>query len=203
MENIIYEISGAHMKSLMLTNDEIWVSSGSHSTVEKLEKSANSTGLMQSGQKISLASIYQITFNERSSSVKFFFVNAKGKNDNLNIAFDSKERANEVANFIGNKLGLTRNVNEESKIKAMLPNALGLLIAIICTYAIGTVESADEINTDSVRGKNRLGASILRKLHETIGQTGILILGTLIVLYLAYTIYKRYNNPAKVITYSK
>src|SRR5687767_10419685 len=142
MENIIYKISGAHFKSFALTNNEIWVSSNNCSTLEKLQKSTYGSEWERNGYHIQLNSINEISYNESSNSVKFSFTDKQGKTDNLKVNFDNKSISTGIANYLGNKLNLNVRIQQESKFKAMWPNAKLVIILILISYSISKVGNA-------------------------------------------------------------
>ena len=200
MENHVYDISGAHCKAFLLTNEEIWLSIHKQSNIEKFEKSASSTGTWRTGYKIQLQSIYEIEFNDKSESVKFRYVAEKDKK--LDIAFENKQEANAIVEYIATKLGLHKSTREENKLKPLLTNGFFLVIVVLGTISISNKHDSSEI-TSSGSSRNRLGARIIGWLYDTIGPTGILIAGIVISLYILFRIYKRFTQPGTVVIYTK
>lgn len=190
------------MESFTLRENEIWISQNKVRSIEKFEKAVLNTGMLKSAYSIPLDKVYEVKFNEGDESLLIRYVNEKEKNKKLNIAFDDEPFSNKVGVYLGEKLGFSKQVEVESKIKPLLINGLILLFSIGATVVFGLMEDPGaEVDVDSGSRRNRGGRQLMKFLFETIGQTGVIILGTAISLYLAYQLYQRYKSPTNVITY--
>lgn len=202
MENQIFEVAATFYKSLVLKNDELWVSQNKISNLEKFEKAVNNTGMMKSAFAIPFSTISEISFNEASESAKIKYYNEKGKEKKLNIGFGDMTTSNQFGNYLGGKLGFKKSSKQEGQLKPLLLNALYLIIAIGGTFLFGMMDDTSQI-TESTRRKGSGARAILKLVIDSIGQTGVFIVGGLISLYLAYQLYKRFKNPSNEILYSK
>ena len=202
MENQIFEVAAGISKSMLLRDDELWFSQDKVKSFEKFEKAVNKTGLLQSAYKVPLSSINEVSFNEASESAKIKYINEKGKEKKLNIGFGEVSISNQFGEHLGEKLGFTKSSTQESQLKPLLLNGLYLLLAIGGTFIFGTMEDTAEI-TDNNSRRGRGGRAIMKLIVDTIGQTGVFIVGGLISLYLAYRLYKRYKNPSNEIVFAK
>ncbi|HAP60959.1 MAG TPA: hypothetical protein DCR93_16145, partial [Cytophagales bacterium] len=57
--------------------------------------------------------------------------------------------------------------------------------------------------TDGSSRRSRSRGAILKAIVDTLGQTGVIILGSLVSLFLIYRLYKRFKNPATEVQYHK
>ena len=202
MENQIFEVGAGISKSMLLREDEIWFGQDKISSVEKFEKAVNKTGILKSAYSVPLSSITEVSFNEASESAKIKYINEKGKEQKLNIGFGDIDTSNQFGRHLGEKLGLNKSSTQESQLQPLLLNLFYLVIAIGGTIVFGTMEDTSEI-TDSNRRRGSGMRALIQLVVETIGQTGVFVVGGLISLYVAYQLYKRFINPSNVILYTK
>ena len=202
MENQIFEIATTFYKSLVLTNDALWISANKERDLEKFEEAVNKTGMMKSAFAVPLSSVTSISFNEASEQVKVKYLDESSKVKSLSIGFSDSAHSNQFGNYLGNKLGYTKQVIKETQLKPLLLNAMYLLLAIVTTVALGLIDTPAEM-TDNGSSRRRNKGAFVKLIADTIGQTGVLIIGGLISAYLAYQLYKRYKNPASETVFTK
>lgn len=203
MENNIYRITaGMGYESLVLVENELWLSIKKVRDIDKFEKAVRNTGMMKNAVAMPLANINEISFNESSLSTKIKYTDEKGKDKKIGINFSEKEISNQFGQHLGEKLGFNRSSSTENQVKPLLTNGLILLVTVATTIFLGTIDDTSEI-TNSTTGRNRGKGAFLKMIVDTIGQTGVLIIGGLISAYTAYNLYKRYKNPASEIIYTK
>ncbi|MEZ4907204.1 MAG: hypothetical protein R2771_06100 [Saprospiraceae bacterium] len=202
MENQIFEVAAIFYKSLVLRENELWVSQNKVGSLEKFEKAVNNTGMMKSAFSIPLTSISEISYNEASESTKLKYTNEKGKDKKLNIGFGDVAVSNQFGEYLGNKLGFKKSSTKEGQLKPLLLNGLYLLIAIGGTFFLGMMDDTSEL-TESGSRRSRNKGAFLKLIVDTVGQTGVFIIGGLISIYLAYKLYKRYKRPSNEILFTK
>ena len=202
MENQIFSIESTFYKSLAIKGDELWLSSNKESDFGTFENGINKTGLMKAAYAYPLSSITEVSFNEASESIKVRYEDENGKLKKLNIKFGEEELSNQFGEYLGEKLGMTRSQEQERQWKPLLSNLFYLVVAIGGTYAIAMVDDTAEFTEGSSR-KSRSRGAFLKMIVDTIGQTGVIIIGSLISLYLLYRLYTRFKNPANEVVYTK
>src|SRR5690606_26637537 len=132
------------------------------------------TGMLKMAFSIPLSSVKEISFNDTSGSARLKYINEKGKEKKLNIGIGNKELCNQFGNYLGSKLGFTKTVATENKIKPLLLNTFLLLFTIGMTYFLATIrDTAELVETGS--GSTRRKAEFLKLIVDTIGQTGVII----------------------------
>ncbi len=202
MENQIFTVGAGISKSMVLREDEIWFSQDKVSNLEKFEKAINKTGMLQSAYKVPLAKINEVSYNEASESAKIKYINDKGKEKKLNIGFGNTDISNQFGKHLGEKLGFTQTSTQEGQLKPLLLNGLYLALAVGGTFLFGMMDDTSQI-TDSSRRKGSGARAIMKLAVDTVGQTGVFIIGGLISLFLAFQLYKRFKNPSNEILYTK
>lgn len=202
MENQIFAIESTFYKSLAIKGDELWLSNNKESDFGTFENGIKKTGLMKAAYAYPLASITEISYNEASERIKLRYKDDNGKLKKLNIKFDDQERSNRFGAFLGEKLGMTRSQEQERQWKPLLTNLFYLIVAIGGTYALAMIDDTTEL-TDGGSRKSRSRGAILKMIVDTIGQTGVIVIGSLISLYLIYRLYTRFQQPANEVVYQK
>ncbi len=200
MENQIFAIESTFYKSLVIKGDELWLSQNKVTDLEKFETAIQKTGMMKSAYAYPLSAISEISFNEASESVKLKYQDEKEKQKKLKISFGDKGLSNQFGQFLGDKLGMTKSQQQEGQIKPLLLNVFYLILAIGGTIFLAAMDDTNQL-TDSGSRRSRNKGAFLKLIVDTIGQTGVIIIGTLISLYLIYQLYKRFTNPANEVVY--
>jgi len=202
MENQVFKASAGMMgKSIILKENELWVHTDEVKSLEKFEKDILKTGMKQSAYKIEMSAINEISYNEASESTKVKYTNEKGKEKKLNITFEDVDLSNQFGQYLGSKLGFKQSSIQEGQIKPLLLNGLYLLIALGMTFFVGTMEDTSMI-TDSKSRRGSGNRAIFKLIVDTVGQTGVFLIGGLISLYLAYQLFRRFKNPSNEILYT-
>lgn len=202
MENQIFEVGAGLAKSMVLRENEIWLSTDKVSSIEKFEKAVGKTGIMRSAYIVPLSSLNEISYNEASQSTKIKYTDEKGKEKKLNIGFDEVDLSNQFGQYLGEKMNFSKETTQENQIKPLLWNGFFLLLTIASTIVIGTLEDTSSL-TESASRRNRGGVAILKMIVDAVGQTGVFVIGGLISAYLCYQLYKRFKNPSSEILYSR
>lgn len=200
MQNQIIKIESALYNSFMIRADEFWIAQDEISNIEKFEKAVAKTGMLKSAFSYPISSITSISYNEASENITIRYKNEKDKIKKLKLSFEEVNDSNNFGQQLGEHLGLTPSSKTEKTWKPLLLNAFYLIGTILITYFLATIEDTAELADGSTRRSRSRGA-ILQLIVDTIGQTGVVIIGTLISLYLAYRLYNRFKNPANEIVY--
>ncbi|MCB0688815.1 MAG: hypothetical protein KDC53_19895 [Saprospiraceae bacterium] len=199
MENKIFDVGAGFYKSMVLRDSEIWLSQNKVDNLDKFEKAVQKVGMMKSAYALPLSYITGISFNDASVSTKIKY-NDEGKEKSLNIGFDSEELSNEFGEYLGQKLGFSRSEVIEGQTKPLLWNLLLVLVTMVSTYILGTLEDTTQL-ADGGSRRSRSRGAIAKIIIDTIGHTGVIIIGLILTFYFIYKAYRRYSNPALVITY--
>jgi|GEM_PF-2426060 len=201
--NNIFHVEGHNVKSVLFTETEMWLSDKTIRDIESFEKKVNNPGMLDVSAKISFDSIKSLSFKNGERHLSISYTNEKGNSKKEVITFEDEASLSGVTNYLTTALNMQESVTDENKLTALLYNLLPLAIVIGLTIFLGTMESSEEIDVDSVSRRSRSGAAIMRWLHDTLGSTGIIIAGSIISLYLIYNTYNNYKRPKQVITWSK
>lgn len=199
MENQIIQVTEAKWKSILLNETELWLSQDKIKDFQNFERAVRYPGSFKvAGVSYSLDKIMRLRFNELSDTINLEYTSSE-KTKKVELKFNDKEQAKQFGNYLGEKLGFNRHVNQENKTTPLLKQLLYLIVVIVITVFLGTSVDSEDVNSSNVRK----GGALLRIIYDTIGQTGILILGSLISIFLAYKLYNRYQNPVNDIIYEK
>jgi len=194
MRNQIIPVDGHNYKHAGLSDAALLLTSSKPATMREFEETVAKPGLMTFALRVPYQDIISLRQNSAEKAVKIKYRNDKGKEKNLSIGLDDSAGAGEFAQTLGLACELTAKSSSESQLQPLLINLLLVLFAGGFT-AFVALSPAEEIQTN---GRRRGSAAILRMLRETLGSTGVWIVGGLITAYLIYQLYQRYQSPATV-----
>lgn len=186
----------------MITGNEMWLSQNNVSDKEKFQKSVNATGMLQSAMSMPLDQVKAITYNSEADDFKLKYVNEKGKNKSLKLDLQDPERSNRFAEFLAGELGMSKSESTENQTKPLLRNAGFLLVTIALTVFLAMMDDTSQLD-DSGSRRTRSKGALVRWIIETIGSTGVIIVGSLLSLLFAHKLYQRFKNPAMEVAYSR
>lgn len=169
----------------MLSEKELWVSEHEIKDFDYFKKAVQAIGEIDA-TIYKLIYVSQIQYNEESKKVNLVY-KVGIMLSKVKLKFESKNSAQQFAESLGTKLEFPRSVVEEKKNEPLIFNLIYVIIAAVITIFLSTY---DGIVTESSSRKSRLGGFILRILYDTIGQTGLIILGTMVTLFFAYKRFK-------------
>ena len=103
---------------------------------------------------------------------------------------------------LGESLEMRKMETEESKGPVLGRNALYVLIAAVFTW-IARGMAIDAANRSSYEANGRRSGlkNLIASIVEGIGTTGVTIIGILIIAFIIYSAYQRFQNPGKDIKY--
>lgn len=204
MENVIFSLSGDNStRSIVVTQDEFWISPSSISNLDKFKAEVENTGMMKKAYSHKLSFIREINFADASDTVKLkYYDEKKTSQKTLTLDFSDKVEANKFSHFLGQKIEFSKSETQENKTKQLLMSLLYLVLTIGGTIFLAGLEGTDELSNSGSRRTRGKGA-FLQMIVDTVGQTGVYIIGGLISLYLAYQMYNRFQSPATEVAYKK
>ena len=205
MNEIIKLKDDATTKTLKLNEDNFWFSVKEHKDFESFKKivEKNNGKFLNSHGIVPYKFITKIRLNEKSDKIKFKYTNIKGKDEEIDLSFDQKEDAMKIGEFIANKTSLKKDIQAESTTKALLINILYILgsIGITAFLAMGEDLDVDQDSYSRSARRARSGKVLINMIHNLIGQTGIILIGTIVTAYFIFKTWKRYKNPANDIIF--
>ncbi|MEM9834884.1 MAG: hypothetical protein AAF828_00195 [Bacteroidota bacterium] len=192
MRNIVHRIEHKTYKSIALTDDALLLSSSKPDTLEELKANIEKGGLLTSTLNIPVQSIKAVSQNSSGSQIKFSYTNENGKVKKQTFGIGLPTEAAAFAAQLGELAGLSSTTDTENPMGPLLTNAFLVLLAGGGTAFIALTDF-DEVD---VSGRNRGRAGILKLIKNTLGETGVWIVGGLLTAYLIYSLYQRFSNPA-------
>ena len=201
MENQIFRIENNTWKSIALREKAIWFSEKKLNDLDKFAKEIHDANITERAYACPLENISEVSFNEASESVKLRHKNEFGEQKKLNIEFGDQELSNQFGHYLGDKLGLPKTQKQERQWKPLLLNLLYLTLTIVSTVYLGTMEDTIDLIEGVGAGRSRGRRGFLKIIVDTIGQTGVIIIGTLISILIIYQLYQRFKKPANEIKY--
>jgi len=192
MRNTILSLEGKPYKSTALSDQALLVSTGRQKSMEAFLEATNSSGLLSTHKAISFDKVKRVKHNSASGSLRYVYINDKGKEKSADLDFGDAT----IASAFGQELAAAANLSATSAMENQAQKFLSngaILLAVIGFTAFIALSDPSDIQNSRARK-----AGILKLIVGTVGTTGVWIIGGLIAAYLAYDLYNRYQNPATV-----
>jgi hypothetical protein len=201
MKNQIIPLGENNRKVFGFTDEQIILSSKEHKTFDSLLESTKNSGLLETVKTIPLKSVKELNFNDKNQTFTIRY-EKDGKIKKDSVQLDDKSIRKSLVSEIAKINDLNMTVSSESKIKPLLLNLLGVVVISIFTWIFRGMAIDAQNGEHYVASGRRSGLKqLLANVVEALGPTGVTIIGILGLSYMLYITYKRYNNPASVITY--
>ncbi len=205
----IYHLHHKQMvRSIVVLEDSFIISSKKENSLEDMKARVGKKSIMHSAEEFQLSAITEITSNESSEQFKFRYEKKNGKLKKRTMVFDHKETANEVAELLADQGAMIRSEQPENKIYPLLGSGFLLTITLFFMGMMLSIDDVSELDS-SAEGysrsarRSRGGSAMMKFIYETIGTTGIAIIGSAIALGIIYFAYNRWKNPATVMGWTK
>lgn len=144
-----------------------------------------------------MSSIKEAMFNENEETFRITF-DKKGKDKKVHFQLQDVNSRDAVLSEIASITGFSKTVQSESQTQPLLLNLLGVVLIPLGTWLMrGVAIDAQNGGHFETSGGRRSGLKqLFINLVESIGPTGVTIIGVIGFFYMAYITYKRYSNPA-------
>ena len=197
----IFELVDKNQASLGFDHEGIIISSKSYDQFEQLKNSTVKKGLIEIVTQITIADLEKIEYNQEEANLYLSYTNANGKVKKQNLTFHDPDERENFANELGALKNFTTSTKQEATQKPLLWNVLGLLTIVFVTYGLHMIASGAQ-NGENYQptGRKRVIGQLIIEGLSILGPNGVLICGGLGFVYLSYNAWKRYSNPAQVIT---
>ena len=185
-------------KSLMVRENELWISSRLMDNSHTFEREINSNDHIKTAKAIKYKSIKTFKINPSDNRIEIDYVTILKKNKKEAFTFSSSAEANLIKDLLANELNFERRERKESILRPLIKFGapIGLIILfVLMMYLAGPVEDYDP------KGPNVLMKKLIIFLHTSIGIQGITILGVLASSFFGYLLTKRIMNPTNEIVY--
>ena len=201
MENQLFTLGNGIWKRLIFKGDKFYVTDSELKSVEKFNAKIEKSGMMTTVQSFPISSMKKINYNEADEMVIVRYMNEKGKEKKLRFTFSDAKYTSQFGEDLGKKLNLTKSTVTEKQWKPMLGNLFLVVVAIGATIWLGGMDDTSGLMENTTR-RNRGGAAIIKMVVDTVGSTGVYIIGSLLSLFGIYNLYTRYKNPKQDVSFS-
>ncbi len=181
---------GIYFKNIFINESDIYVSEKDLGEKDFLEKFKTvKKGFVESRLKIPIESITQFIANEKERLIMLHFPKIDDDTTAF-LHFKSEDEYSEVKEFLIAKTSF-KGVKEFVGSGAWIKSALYTLAAAILTGACYMVSISDQDIT--IKGRRKGLKMLLAYLTDILGTTGVLIVGGIITLGLAYWTYTNFK----------
>lgn len=203
LKNTIISLNESNWKVFGFNDNKILISSKNHNTFESLESALNKKGIIESFGFIPFKDLLKMSYNEKESSVRFYYID-KDKTKSSSFTFEDIKVRNEVVNEISLINKFIKKEEIEKKWKQILVNLIISLSIIICIFAARMMAEKYALGENYNPTGSKRGLKILIfRFFGFLGPTWATVLGILILIYSIYTGYQRYMKPAKIMIFEK
>ena len=196
MKDQIIALGEKNQKSLLITNDQVIISSKSHPSVTSLLDATQKKGFLESITVIPVQAIQSISFHENDQNFKIHYV-VDGKEKSETIVLDNGSSRLDVVKELSGLRGFSENEEKESKWQPLLLNLLGVVAIPVFTWVFrGMALEAEQGIHYEASGRRSGIKQLLANVVEALGPFWVTVIGVLATLYMVYVTYKRYQQPA-------
>ena len=188
-------------KSFGYDNLNIVLSSKRHDSFESLLAASGKSGLLESVYVIPISSIKRLKYNEKDSTFAIQFLKGE-KVKNHTVLLENSALREPVVDELASIKGLKKEVTVESRNKALAWNLIPLLLVPLVTSGFWLVaKDAQNGKEYHATGRNAGMKQLIANLVESIGPTGVVVIGIIVFLIVVYFVYKRFTQPANIVIY--
>ena len=198
ISNQVIEVSGEKIECMVLADNAIQLISKSFGSIVEFNDAWNKTLTLATKSEIKYDAIKSISKEEDEDEVIIKYKGLAGITNAVKLTFQNPTDKDAFYDFFQTEKGFLRTDETMSPMKSALPYLGGLGFALLVT-GYGYYQSIEmasgqfverEGNTRAARKSNFINSII-----ETLGTTGVLLVGLGISAYIAYMVWNRYKNP--------
>ena len=206
MEKFIINTEATYLKNILIIDQNLKVSDEDYKTKDAfLEKlNAPKKGVLDTQHVIDYSKITKIRPFEEENGIQLFFVE-KEKKEKTYVVLNSLEEYNEMLQFITYKTNhLSLETTENIPTASWIKQAGYTLIALALTAAaVFTANDIGNNKTIEITGGKRGIKRIMVSIAETLGTLNSILIGSVIIIGLAFWTYKNYKKGSESITFYK
>jgi hypothetical protein len=196
----IFPVTGEKIASLLLDNRSFKFSSRKFNTVEEFEEAFHKTLSLAKTTEIKHSSVKSVRKPELSNNITIRHNTLMA--GNVVFAFDNQSDQAFFFNYLEQGLSFRKRRETMSIFIASRKSILALLITIGATalgyYLAERAASGEELH---FRGRRRGMLKLFNFVAEMLGQTGVIVAGTLIASFFIYKITRRFKNPQQQLVF--
>ena len=148
--------------------------------------------------------IRRVTYQTKSDSTcNIEYDDAAGAGQSVHPELETYETNRDFGQWLGERLGYRRTATQENKVKALLIRAAWLIGVLAVTYFLTTLVENEDLESAGSSRRTRRKAAIVRLVVNTLGETGLWIIGGLIAAAIAYGMYTRFTEPSETVVYER
>lgn len=205
MENQVFKIDGNYRR-LALTGGGLLVTNEELESTEEIERAVRNPDGKHHSFGLPFARIQEAGYNTKDDYVKLTYVAVAatdGKSQELQVEFGDDATARAFGEFIGTKLSGSRIETRENRLTALFGSAIFLLGVLGITWFLTTLVEDDSLEGQGGSARARGKLAFLRLITNTLGETGLWIVGGLIAALIAFGMYSRFKSPGKDVVYTR
>ncbi len=193
-------LSDMKWKALMITDKAIVLSNKKYSSLESMAKNLQGVGTLEDKEEFRYQSLEELSFLSNGENLNLKKLNFKKKPVSVSVSLNDINLIEQIVNLVqqnGEFEKTEEKANTLTVVQGSLIKIAGSIIATALFYFIAnSMASGEELNTDGRKGFLK---EILVTILDTIGATGVLLIGVLITSIFIYQLVQKLKVPTSLI----
>jgi hypothetical protein len=190
IENQVLKVTGEKIECLLMSENAIQLLSSECATADEFNAAWTKKLSLATKSEIAYKSIKSITKEEGEDHI----VVKSGMVGEQHLTFQNADDLQSFYAFFQNEKGFVKTEETMPALKSAMPYVWGLVGTLAATGLGYYLSVADDAPQEGSTRSARRGRMV-QWVVDTLGTTGILLLGFGISAYVAYMIWSRYKNP--------
>lgn len=191
----VFPITSKKLSAFIVDEQSILFSSQRKNSFDAFKEEFAKKITLATKHEVKYEEIISITKEESEFDLHLSYKGTLGITNELEFTFSNADDYEVFLTYLEQKRFFTRTYETLSPFNAIRSQLIWLFISILITIFSydRAIDIAEEGVDESARGRFRLYSYLI----EFLGDKGVIAVGSIVIMYLGYNIWKRYSNPPR------
>lgn len=191
----VFPITSKKLSAFIVDEQSILFSSQRKNSFDAFKEEFAKKITLATKHEVKYEEIISITKEESEFNLHLSYKGTLGITNELEFTFSNADDYEVFLTYLEQKRFFTRTYETLSPFNAIRSQLIWLFISILITIFSydRAIDIAKEGVDESARGRFRLYSYLI----EFLGDKGVIAVGSIVIMYLGYNIWKRYSNPPR------
>lgn len=191
----LFPITSKKLSAFIVDEQSILFSSQRKNSFDAFKEEFAKKITLATKHEVKYEEIISITKEESEFNLHLSYKGTLGITNELEFTFSNADDYEVFLTYLEQKRFFTRTYETLSPFNAIRSQLIWLFISILITIFSydRAIDIAEEGVDESARGRFRLYSYLI----EFLGDKGVIAVGSIVIMYLGYNIWKRYSNPPR------
>lgn len=191
----VFPITSKKLSAFIVDEQSILFSSQRKNSFDAFKEEFAKKITLATKHEVKYEEIISITKEESEFDLHLSYKRTLGITNELEFTFSNADDYEVFLTYLEQKRFFTRTYETLSPFNAIRSQLIWLFISILITiFSYDRAIDIDKEGVDeSARGRFRLYSYLI----EFLGDKGVIAVGSIVIMYLGYNIWKRYSNPPR------